>query len=158
MAYLWIKALHVIFIICWMVGLLYLPRLFVYHSLIGENGLNHRNFDKGLISNKESSYAYNMLLVMERKLLFYITTPSMLLAISSGIVMLYLNSALLLFWWLHLKLLFALVILLFNLTLYKFYRDFRDNKNIKSSKFFRIINEIPTICLIIIVLLVIVRP
>ncbi len=149
MIYLWVKAIHLVSVICWMAGVLYLPRLFVYHSSLEKRAGNE---------NESHALAGDMLSTMERRLLFYITTPSMVMAITLGSILLWLNSALLLFWWMHLKIVAALGMTVFTLALYRFYRDFRDNKNTRTGRFFRAINEIPTILMIIIVVLAITQP
>ena len=140
-SYLLFKSLHLIAVISWMAGLLYLPRIFVYHS---EN-------NNEIISN--------VFKTMERKLFYYIMTPAMILSWIFGIILVFslgleVFSAL----WIQIK--FFLVILL---TIYHFYLGycvgrFVNNQNINSSKFFRIINEIPTILLIFIVFIVIFKP
>ncbi len=153
MTYLWIKALHMISVICWMAGLLYLPRLFVYQSMITEDIKNSSNNIPG---NK--AFAYDMLLTMERKLLYYIMTPSMILSIVFGFFIILINPSLMMFWWMHLKLTAAFAMVAFNIVLYKHYNNFLHKKNKKTSKFFRAINEIPTILMILIVIMVIVQP
>ena len=140
--YLLYKSIHLIAVISWMAGLLYLPRIFVYHA---EN-----------IENINSS---NIFKTMERKLYYYIMTPAMILSWIFGIILFFslgieVFSAL----WIQIKL--FLVILL---TIYHFYLGycvgcFANNQNTNSSKFFRIINEIPTILLIFIVFIVIFKP
>ena len=140
--YLFFKSLHLISVISWMVGLLYLPRIFVYHA---EN-----------IENINSS---NIFKTMERKLFYYIMTPAMILSWIFGIILVFslgleVFSAL----WIQIKL-----ILVILLTIYHFYLgycvgSFANNQNTNSSKFFRIINEIPTILLIFIVFIVIFKP
>ena len=140
-SYLLFKSLHLIAVISWMAGLLYLPRIFVYHS---------ENNDEIIT---------NVFKVMERKLFYYIMTPAMILSWIFGIILVFslgleVFSAL----WIQIK--FILVILL---TIYHFYLGycvgrFAKNQNTNSSKFFRIINEIPTILLIFIVFIVIFKP
>ena len=141
-SYLLFKSIHLIAVISWMAGLLYLPRIFVYHA---EN-----------IENKNSS---NIFKTMERKLFYYIMTPAMILSWIFGIILIFslgleVFSAL----WIQIKL-----FLLILLTIYHFYlgqclTNFAFNQNNKTSKFFRIINEIPTILLIFIVFIVIFKP
>ena len=140
--YLLFKSIHLIAVISWMAGLLYLPRIFVYHA---EN-----------IKNINSS---NIFKIMEKKLFYYIMTPAMILSWIFGIILVFslgleVFSAL----WIQIK--FFLVILL---SIYHFYLGycvglFANNQNTNSSKFFRIINEIPTILLIFIVFIVIFKP
>ena len=140
-SYLLFKSLHLIAVISWMAGLLYLPRIFVYHS---EN-------NNEIISN--------VFKTMERKLFYYIMTPAMLLSWLFGLVLIHeIGFVQLGNLWLQLKL--VLVVLL---TIYHFYlglllNQFRLNQNNKSSKFYRYINEIPTLLLILIVFIVIFKP
>ena len=140
-SYLLFKSLHLIAVISWMAGLLYLPRIFVYHS---EN------------NNEIISTVFK---TMERKLFYYIMTPAMLLSWLFGLVLIHeIGFVQLGNLWLQLKL--VLVVLL---TIYHFYlglllNQFRFNQNNKSSKFYRYINEIPTLLLILIVFIVIFKP
>ena len=140
--YLTFKALHLIAVISWMAGLLYLPRIFVYHT---EN-----------IDQKKTSEIFK---VMERRLFNYIMMPAMILTWFFGILLIG-SLGLNVFYELWFILKGALVLLL---TYYHFYlgkcvRLFAYNQNIKSSKFFRIINEVPTILLILIVFIVVFKP
>jgi len=141
-SYLLLKSLHLIAIISWMAGLLYLPRIFVYHV---ENLKNH---------NVSSIFEK-----MERKLFFYIMMPAMILAWVFGLILIFiLGFDILSTSWIKLKLLFV-----FLLTFYHFYlshclNNLRLGKNTKTSKFFRIINEVPTILLILIVFVVVFKP
>ena len=140
-SYLLLKSLHLISVISWMAGLLYLPRIFVYHS---EN-------NNEIISN--------VFKTMERKLFYYIMTPAMVLSWLFGLLLIHeIGFDQLTYLWLQLKL--ALVILL---TVYHFYlglllNQFKLDQNKKSSKFYRYINEIPTLLLILIVFIVIFKP
>jgi putative membrane protein len=138
----YIKAFHVIAIIAWMAGLLYLPRLFVYHASAAKGSELSETFK-----------------VMERRLLRLITTPAMIASWALG---LYLAFSGLIDWsedgWFHLKL--ALVVLLsaFHGLLAKWTKDFALDRNTRSPRFYRIANEVPTLLMIFIVILVIVRP
>tara|TARA_Y200000002_G_scaffold377195_1_gene382353 strand:+ start:56 stop:490 length:435 start_codon:yes stop_codon:yes gene_type:complete len=141
-AYLTFKALHLIAVISWMAGLLYLPRIFVYHAETKENERQSETFK-----------------LMEKRLYFYIMNPAMVLSWVFGILLIYSQgiSSLVLLW---MKIKIGLVIIL---TAYHFYllailKDFQIDNNTKSSKFFRIINEVPTILLIIIIFVVIFKP
>ena len=140
-SYLLFKSLHLIAVISWMAGLLYLPRIFVYHS---EN------------NNEIISSVFK---TMERKLFYYIMTPAMILSWIFGLVLIHqIGFGQLAYLWLQLKL--ALVILL---TAYHFYLGFLLNRfkidqNKKTSKFYRYINEIPTLLLILTVFIVIFKP
>ena len=140
--YLLFKSLHLIAVISWMAGLLYLPRIFVYHV---------ENLEK-----KETTEIFD---VMEKRLYFYIMRPAMILSWLFGIILIYISgieifSQL----WMHIKL--GLVVLL---TIYHEYlgiclRSLKLKTNTKTSKFFRIINEVPTILLIFIIFIVIFKP
>ena len=140
-SYLLLKSLHLISVISWMAGLLYLPRIFVYHS---EN-------NNEIISN--------IFKTMERKLFYYIMTPAMVLSWLFGLLLIHeIGFDQLTYLWLQLKL--ALVILL---TFYHFYlglllNQFKLDQNKKTSRFYRYINEIPTLLLIFIVFIVIYKP
>jgi len=139
--YLTLKAIHVIAVISWMVGLLYLPRLFVYHV---EN------------NSAESSKIFK---VMEKRLMKIIMNPAMIITWLSGLSVLWIlgfNNIFSL--WLSIKFLFVIVLSGYHGFLSKCLKDFESDRNIRSSKFFRVINEIPTIILIIIVFLVIFKP
>jgi putative membrane protein len=142
MLLLYVKAFHIIAVIAWMAGLLYLPRLFVYHA--------------GAAKGSELSETFK---VMERRLLRFITTPAMIAAWVFG---LWLAFSGLIDWradgWFHLKL--ALVILLsaFHGLCAKWTKDFALDRNSHSARFYRIANEVPTLAMIAIVILVVVRP
>jgi putative membrane protein len=138
--YLFLKAFHIIAVISWMAGLLYLPRLFVYHAAAEPGSQQARTFE-----------------VMEHRLLTYIMTPAMALTWILGLALMIQGG-----WftagWLHAKL--ALVVLMSGLqgAMGRWARDFRTGKNTHSQKFYRIINEVPTIFMIVIVILVVVKP
>ncbi len=140
--YLTYKALHLIAVISWMAGLLYLPRIFVYHT---ENQ-----------TNKNISDVFK---TMERKLYFYIMTPAMIISWIFGLLLIVsIGFEQLSTYWLKAKL-----VLVFLLTIYHFYlgvflKKFEMDVNTKSSKFFRFFNEVPTILLILIILIVIFKP
>jgi putative membrane protein len=139
--YLTLKAIHIIAVISWMVGLLYLPRLFVYHV---EN------------NSAESSKIFK---VMEKRLMKVIMNPAMIITWLSGLSVLWIlgyNNIFSL--WLSIKFLFVIVLSGYHGFLSKCLKDFESDRNKRSSKFFRVINEIPTIILIIIVFLVIFKP
>jgi putative membrane protein len=139
--YLTLKVIHVIAVISWMVGLLYLPRLFVYHV---EN------------NSAESSKIFK---VMEKRLMKIIMNPAMIITWLSGLSVLWIlgfNNIFSL--WLSIKFLFVIVLSGYHGFLSKCLKDFESDRNKRSSKFFRVINEIPTIILIIIVFLVIFKP
>ena len=141
-SYLLFKSLHIIAVISWMAGLLYLPRIFVYH-----------------VENKEKKQVTDTFEVMEKRLFYYIMIPSMSLTWLFGIILVYLNGLEILSQlWIQLK--FALVILLsiFNEYLGRCIYSLKNNTNTRSAKYFKIINEIPTLMLILIVFMVIFKP
>ena len=138
--YEWIKALHVIAVIAWMAGLLYLPRLFVYHCIAEAGSKQSETFK-----------------VMERRLLKAIINPAMILTWLAG---LYLAWAGHLFSarWFHGKLLLVVLLSGVHGFFARFVKDFAADRNARSQTFYRIINEVPTILMIGIVILVVVKP
>ena len=141
-SYLLFKSLHLIAVISWMAGLLYLPRIFVYHV---EN-----------LKDKNTSSVFK---IMERKLYFYIMIPAMILTWVFGLILISsLGFEVLSAAWIKLKLLLVILLTLYHFYLSKLLSDFNLDQNTKSSKFFRIINEVPTILLILIVFIVIFKP
>ena len=140
--YLTFKALHLISVISWMAGLLYLPRIFVYHA---EN-----------IDQKETSEIFK---VMERRLFYYIMMPAMILTWVFGVLLIgSLGLHVIYELWAILKIVLVLFLTHYHFYLGKCVRIFALDQNTKTSKFFRIINEVPTILLILIVFLVIFKP
>tara|TARA_B100001939_G_scaffold200322_2_gene172202 strand:- start:11623 stop:12057 length:435 start_codon:yes stop_codon:yes gene_type:complete len=140
--YLLFKSLHLIAVISWMAGLLYLPRIFVYHV---------ENFKK-----KEATEIFE---TMERKLYFYIMRPAMIASWLFGIILIYINGLDVLFsLWIQIKLILLIVLSAYHEYLGKCLIALKDKTNRKTSRFFRIINEIPTVLLILIVFLVIFKP
>ena len=140
--YFFLKSLHLIAVISWMAGLLYLPRIFVYHV---------ENYEK-----KETTEIFK---IMEKKLYFYIMFPAMILSWIFGLILISLiDFSSLAFLWLQLKLILVLLLSFYHFYLGSCLKDLSIDKNIKSSKFFRIINEIPTILLVIIIFIVIYKP
>jgi protoporphyrinogen IX oxidase len=141
-SYLLFKSLHLIAVISWMAGLLYLPRIFVYH-----------------VENFKDKNTSSIFKTMERKLYFYIMTPAMILTWVFGLILISsLGFEVLSTAWIKLKLLLVILLTLYHFYLSKLLNDFNLDQNIKSSKFFRIINEVPTILLILIVFVVIFKP
>lgn len=141
-SYLWVKAVHVISIIAWMAGLLYLPRLFVYHVGAEKGSLQDQTFK-----------------VMERKLLRYIMNPAMIASFLTGIWLLVLLSPGI--WtegWLHGKLTLVVAMAAMHGMMAKWCRQFAENANTRSARFYRVANEVPTVLMIAIVILVIVKP
>ena len=141
-SYLLFKSLHIIVVISWMVGLLYLPRIFVYHV---EN-----------INNQNST---NIFKTMEKKLYFYIMMPAMILSWIFGLILIFIiGFDVLLATWMQLKLIFIVLLTFYHFYLGRCLKNFAFEQNNKTSKFFRIINEIPTILLILIVFIVVFKP
>jgi len=141
-SYLLFKSLHLIAVISWMAGLLYLPRIFVYHV---EN-----------LKDKNTCLVFK---TMERKLYFYIMTPAMILTWIFGLILISsLGPEILSAIWIKLKLLLVVLLTFYHFYLSKLLNDFKVDQNTKSSKFFRIINEAPTILLILIVFVVVFKP
>ena len=138
--YEWVKAFHIVAVISWMAGLLYLPRLFVYHA-----------------ASKPGSEQSETFKVMERRLLKYIMLPAMVVSWGLGIAMM-LQGHLLTVPWLQAKLVAVLALSAMHGLLSRWTRDFSLDRNRHSEKFFRIINEIPTLLMIAIVLLAVVKP
>ena len=141
-SYLLFKSLHLIAVISWMAGLLYLPRIFVYHT-----------------ENQNKNETPDIFKTMERKLFYYIMFPAMALSWIFGLILIsIIGFSSLSFLWMQIKILLVTI-----LTFYHFYlgiclNDLKNNIFKRSSRFFRIINEIPTILLIIIVFIVIFKP
>ena len=139
--YLLFKSLHLIAVISWMAGLLYLPRIFVYHS---EN-------DNEIVSS--------VFKTMEKKLFFYIMTPAMILSWLFGLVLIHeIGFDQLSNLWLQLKLIFVVFLTGYHFYLGLLLNQFKLNQNKKTSKFYRYINEIPTLLLILIVFIVVFKP
>ena len=141
MFYLYVKSFHLIFLIAWMVSLLYLPRLFVYHSNV-----------------TITSSSYNLLSLMEIRLIKIIAIPAMTLTFFSGFILLNIQFELIYENYFKLKLLFVLLLTIYQVYLIFVYLAFKERKNNKSAKFFKFINETPTVFMIIIILLVVLKP
>ena len=143
--YLLFKSIHLIAVISWMAGLLYLPRIFVYHS--------------EAIRDNKSKDLIETFKVMERRLFIYIMNPAMIISWIFGILLIHTigmdNFA---FLWLQLKLAFVILLTIYHFFLFQCLRKFIVNNNSYSPKFYRIINEIPTVLLILIVLVVVFKP
>ena len=140
--YLLFKALHLISVISWMAGLLYLPRIFVYHA-----------------ENNSQPIITEVFKVMEKKLFFYIMTPAMTLSWLFGLLLIHeigfdkLGQT-----WMVLKLIFVVLLTVYHFYLGRKLEQFRLNLNQHSHKFYRYINEIPTILLILTIFVVIFKP
>jgi putative membrane protein len=138
--YEWIKAFHIIAVIAWMAGMLYLPRLFVYHC--------------GAEPGSKQSETFK---VMERRLLRAIITPAMILTWVLGLWLAW-GGGFLSAGWLHVKLLLVIVLSGMHGLFTRWARDFGADRNARSEKFYRIVNEIPTVLMIAIVILAVVKP
>ena len=141
-SYLLFKSLHLIAVISWMAGLLYLPRIFVYHAEQAGN------------KNQEEVFK-----VMERKLFNYIMMPAMIFTYLFSLGLIHtLGFSVFLELWMQIKVVAVAILTYYHFYLGKCVRLFASNQNIKSSKFYRIINEVPTILLIIIIFVVVFKP
>ena len=141
-SYLLFKSLHLIAVVSWMAGLLYLPRIFVYH-----------------VENKEKKEVTDIFEVMEKKLFYYIMRPAMIFTWIFGLILIYLNGIEIFFQlWMQIKIILIILLSVYNDYLGKCLVSLKNDSNTKSSKFFRIINEVPTIILIFTVFLVIFKP
>ena len=140
--YLLFKSLHLISVISWMAGLLYLPRIFVYHS-----------------QNNAQQIISEVFKVMEKKLFFYIMTPAMILSWVFGLILIHeigfdkLGQT-----WMILKLIFVTLLTFYHFYLGRILRQFKEDLNTYTHKFYRLINEIPTLLLILIIFVVIFKP
>lgn len=133
------KVLHIVSVISWFAGLLYLPRIFVYHTQVAVG-----------------SEADKIFQVMEKRLLRFIMNPAMILTFFFGF---YLASQIgFEFVWIHIKLTFIAILTIFHHLLGRWRKDFEKGQNKHNQKFYRLINEVPTVCMIVIVALVILKP
>ena len=140
-SYLLFKSLHLIAVISWMAGLLYLPRIFVYHS--EANDISQKTVFK----------------TMERKLYNYIMMPAMMLSWLFGILLIHsLGFSVFGELWMQIKIVSVVIMTYYHFTLGKYLNDFAIDNNQKTSKFFRIYNEIPTVILIVVIFVVIFKP
>lgn len=134
-----VKVLHIVAVISWLAGLLYLPRIFVYHASVAVGSESDKIFQ-----------------TMERKLLRYIMNPAMILAFTFG---LYMASEIgFEFTWLHIKLTLVGILVIFHHFLARWRKDFERGENKHSQKFYRIVNEIPTVAMIGIVAMAVLKP
>ena len=140
--YLLFKSLHLIAVISWMAGLLYLPRIFVYH-----------------VENSEKEETTKIFEIMEKRLYFYIMRPAMVATWFFGIILIYI-SGLDIFsqLWMHIKLALVIFLTIYHEYLGKCLKSLKLKTNTKTSKFFRIINEVPTVILVLIIFIVIFKP
>lgn len=139
-SYLWLKSLHVVAIVAWMAGMLYLPRLFVYHA----------DAVKGSVQSKTFA-------VMEKRLLRYIMTPALIVSWATGLWLAY-SGGWFVAGWMHSKILLVVLMSGIHGYLAASVRKFGSETNTHSGKFFRVLNEAPTVLLIGIVVLVVVKP
>ncbi|MBA1338691.1 MAG: putative membrane protein [Pelagibacterales bacterium] len=144
-SYLLFKSIHLIAVISWMVGLLYLPRIFVYHS--------------DAVKNNKSGDLISTFKVMEKRLFIYIMNPAMIVSWIFGVLLINtigidsISSV-----WLQLKLTFIIILTIYHFFLLQCLNKFAKNSNYYSSRFYRIINEIPTVLLIGVIFLVVFKP
>lgn len=138
---LWVKAFHIVFVVCWFSGLFYLPRLFVYHAMTTD-AISIARFK-----------------IMERKLYYGITTPNAILSIAFGLWLISFN------WrgymqmpWLHIKLGLVILLVIYHCYLGVLLHRFRKDNNTHGHVFYRILNEVPVLFLIAIVILAVVKP
>lgn len=140
MLYLWIKALHIVSIVCWFAALFYLPRLFVYHA------------------QSEDTVSRERFTIMERKLYRGIMGPSMIASLVFGIWLIYLNPGWLHQGWLHAKLLLVFLLIGYHHMCGAQLKRFARGENTRSHTFYRWFNEVPVVFLVLIVILVVVKP
>ena len=143
--YLLFKSIHLIAVISWMAGLLYLPRIFVYHS-------------EAVANNKSKDLMYTFK-VMERRLFIYIMNPAMIASWIFGVLLIHTigidNFSSI---WLKVKLLFVIILTIYHFFLFQCLSKFAENRNFFSPKFYRIINEIPTVLLVGIIFIIVFKP
>ena len=139
--YYWFKAIHVIAVISWMAGMLYLPRLFVYHCDI-----------------KVESNSYDLFVLMEKRLIRYIINPAMIVSVLFGLLNAHIYGFIALGTWFYIKMVCVFFLLLLHGLFIKWHKYFHNKTNPHSPTFFRIINESVTFCMILAVVMVIVKP
>ena len=141
-AYLLFKSLHLIAVVSWMAGLLYLPRIFVYH-----------------VENKEKKETTDIFILMEKRLYNYIMRPAMLLTWAFGLILIYLiGFEVFSNLWMQIKLVLVLFLSIYHEYLGKCLSQLKSRTNTKSAKFYRYINEVPTVLLIAIIFIVVFKP
>jgi putative membrane protein len=141
MTFLWIKSLHVVAVISWMAGMLYLPRLYVYHCAAEKGSVQSETFK-----------------IMERRLMRAIINPAMIVAWITGLWMAW-DAYGFRGGWLHAKLFIVFFLLSgFHGFLSRWRKDFEADRNVRSATFYRVMNEVPTVLMIMVVVLVIVKP
>ncbi|HJO12565.1 MAG: CopD family protein [Gammaproteobacteria bacterium] len=138
---LWIKAFHIVFVVCWFAGLFYLPRLFVYHAM------------------SEDQTSKDRFIIMARKLFWGITTPSAVATVALGAWLVLDNGQYFLaFWWMHAKLALVAILLIYHGACWWFMKGLREETQNYSHVFFRFFNEFPVFLLAGIVILIVVKP
>ncbi len=138
---LWVKAFHIIAVVCWFSGLFYLPRLFVYHAM------------------SDDQVSKDRFVIMERKLFWIIMTPSALAAIIPGGWLLIANHAYFMaWWWMQVKLGLVALLLAYHCYCWWCMKALREDSQIRSHRFFRVYNEVPVLLLVAIVILIVVKP
>ena len=138
---LWLKALHIIFMVAWFAGIFYLPRLFVYHAQVSDDNTSEQ------------------LKIMERRLLYFVT-PFAVLTLVFGLALMWIYGAA---WlkasvWLHVKLVLVTLLYVYHGYCFKLLADFKHNRNTRSHKFYRVFNEMPVLALFAIIILAVVKP
>ncbi len=139
--YEWLRAIHILAVISWMAGMLYLPRLFVYHV------------DAVVGSDQSETFK-----IMEKRLMRYIMAPASVVAWVFGGLMLWANPGMFSEGWMHAKLLFVVLMTVVHHLFMIWRKKFERDENVKSAKFFRVWNEIPTLLMIAIVIMAVVQP
>lgn len=139
--YEWLRALHIIAVISWMAGMLYLPRLFIYH-----------------VDAKKGSKQSETFKVMERRLLKIIINPAMIISFILGGLMIWANPGLMEGGWMHVKLTAIFIMAGVHGMFAKWVKVFAADQNTRDAKFYRIMNEVPTVLMIIIVIMAVVQP
>ena len=139
--YLWFKSFHIIAMVAWMAGLLYLPRLFVYH-----------------VGAKKGSELSETLKIMENRLLRFIMNPAMIITWILGILLLKSNGALMEQGWMHAKLSLVVLLSVMHMVFAKWRKNFAKDENTRSAKFYKTWNEAPTLLMIFIVILAVAEP
>lgn len=138
--YYWFKTLHIIFVISWMAAMLYLPRIYVYHS------------------DSNNKAAHQVFLLMEYRLIKFIMTPAMILTLIFGLLMAYSYGFDCLGIWFWLKMIFVLFLCGLHGFFIKVHKNFKKHSNYRSPRFFKIINEFVTICMIMCVVMIVIKP
>ena len=138
---LWIKSFHIIAVVCWFSGLFYLPRLFVYHAM------------------SEDQISKDRFVIMERKLFWGITTPSMVVTLALGFWLLYgIWSYFMAWWWMQVKLAMVAMLVTYHFVCWWHMVQLRDERSVRGHVFFRIFNELPVLLLVGVVILIVVKP